>query len=162
MRTERRRKNGYLLPVVSVCTGRQVRLAPPSCCHRPPISFILCTCTSAKQSDCLPTASFIIIATRISIILIRSVFPLWRMNLILIRALARARARGAHSSSGGRAMRRMRVREKGRKQRDRASFCITVNLWKSVRIPSRFISALSFHLLSRRALMAHEFSSCVG
>jgi len=56
MRTEKRRKSGYLLPVVSICTGRQVRLAPPSCCPSASISFI-CTCTSAKQSDCLPTAS---------------------------------------------------------------------------------------------------------
>jgi len=37
---------------------------------------------------------------------------------------------------------------------------IAVNLWKSVRIPSRFISALSFQLLSRRINGSRVFLVC--
>lgn len=56
VRAEKRRKDGYVLPVVSVCTGRQVRPAPSSCCHRP---NIICTYLHFRQTIRLSPSTFL-------------------------------------------------------------------------------------------------------
>jgi len=64
VRTGKRKKNGYLLPVVSVCTGRQVRPAPPSCCH---CSNIIHMYLHFRQTIWLSSHRFVV-STRISMI----------------------------------------------------------------------------------------------
>lgn len=146
MRTEKKRENGYLLPVVSVCTGRQVRSAPPSCCHCLNIIHMYLHFRQTVSTVFPPIHCFY---TNID----NHVCPMFLLSLNLV----------AHSCNT-RAHHQRRPEGRGQKKdiqisRDR-TLSRAVNLWKSVRIPSRFISAFSFQLLSRRINGSRVFLVC--
>lgn len=145
MRTEKRRKNGYLLPVVSVCTGRQVRPAPPSCCHCPNIIHTCVPAFPTNNSTVFP--SLCCLYTNIDDH-IRFTFPPLEMNLVFAQHTLIINDPKATS------------KKDVQTETGRCPVVLSVNLWESVRIPSRFISALSFQLLSRRINGSRVFPVC--